>query len=119
MRNYLKTKYKALEEYQLCQLINICKLISVKEFLIFESSFSSMNVDQIATNKSEKSKGVSLIKYLKNEVMTPEQQSELKLVIKNERKVKKNEKEPYYIFFHDSGRILSKDEYESLVKNII
>ncbi len=119
MRNYLKTKYKALEEYQLCQLINICKLISVKEFLLFENSFSSMNIDHNSSNKSEKSKGISLIKYLKDEVMTPEQHSELKLVIKNEKKVKKNEKEPFYIFYHDSGRILSNDEYDLLIKNII
>ena len=103
----------------MCELINIYKIISLKSFLLAEYSFSSIKIDQNTANQSVKSKAINLIKYLKDEVMTSEQQSELKSIRKKEKKEKKVEKEPYYLFYHDSGRILTKEEYESLINNII
>lgn len=90
----------------------------MKDFVLSEYSYSNMTLKQKDTNLSEKSKAVNLIKYMKDEVMAPEDQTELKVITKNEKKNKKN-LENYHIFSHDSGRLISLQEYERLIKNII
>jgi predicted ATPase len=99
----------------MCQLNNIVKAIGVEEFLIAENAYSFSNQGKIVSKKKEAFK---LIKYLKEERLSPDEMEILKSFEKKE-KAPKNENDPYYIFFHESGRIIGYNEYEKLMREII
>ena len=117
LRKYLKTKFKTMEEYQLCQLSNISKIVGLKKFLKSEFSFSSQKINEKENFTSEKSKNFNLIKYFKEEILDFEELN----ILKESDKFKKFDKvkQIVNIFFHDNVRLITEEEYKILLDNII
>lgn len=90
------------------------KIIGVDKLLIAEYSYSLTK-----TNKSEKAKGVNFIKHVREEIFDEEEREKLKQYDKKPEKKKITGSMLFNVFHHDSGRIMSKEEYELLIKNLI
>ena len=106
-----------MEEYQLCQLSNISKIVGLKKFLKSEFSFSSQKINEKENFTSEKSKNFNLIKYFKEEILDFEELN----ILKESDKFKKFDKvkQIVNIFFHDNVRLITEEEYKILLDNII
>ena len=95
----------------------------MNEFFLSEYSFFNSKINYIESNKniSEKSKGFNLIKYYKDEMMTPEDVNKLKEIDKNEKKNRKNNKDDniYSFLNFDRDQIITQEEYDFLINNLI
>lgn len=96
IRNYLNSLYLNIEEYQLCQLVHLVKVIGVSRFFLAEFNYrKSINTQDGNYNKEVEKIHVNkiisnLIKSIKEEILSDEELAEYqKLDKKNKSKEKK------------------------------
>lgn len=108
IRKYLLSVYENIESYQLCQLVNLAKIMGVSKFFYTEYNFRKTNL----VNVRKLSKKVySLLKHIKDEVLREE---ELKEFIKLDKKQGEDSKIRDHKNMVDISKLLSEQEYKSL-----
>jgi predicted RNA methylase len=101
IRNYIMSLYQIIEEYQLCQLINLAKVLGVSRFFLAEFNYRkslslnncSENIEPGKNNINVKKLVSNLIKFFKEEILTEEELAEYQKLDKKNKSKEKNSHE--------------------------